>query len=75
LEQALCFALALTLALSPGERELRLHGFDLADDCSEIEAVNFYHPDAPFGTGHVDGKTMLELWKKVEKKKASKLVA
>ncbi len=33
----------------------------------QIEAVNFYHPDAPFGTGHVDGKTMLELWKEVQR--------
>lgn len=34
----------------------------------QIEAINFYHPEAPFGTGHVDGTTMLELWKQVEKK-------
>jgi hypothetical protein len=38
-----------------------------------IKAVNFYHPDAPFGTGHVDGITMLALWKAVEARKAAKL--
>jgi hypothetical protein len=35
----------------------------------QIEAVNFYHPEAPFGTGHVDGTTLLELWKQVERGK------
>lgn len=37
----MCFTLALTLALSLGERELRLHGFDLADDCSDNPLVDF----------------------------------
>lgn len=35
----------------------------------QIKAINFYHPGAPYGTSHVDGTTMLELWKQVEKKK------
>jgi len=38
----------------------------------QIEAVNFYHPDAPFGTGHVDGITMLALWKEWKRKHPSK---
>ena len=46
-----------------------------AKEICQIEAINFYHPDAPFGTGHVDGKTILELWKEVEKKKLKKQAA
>lgn len=38
----------------------------------QIEAVKFSHPDAPFGTEHVDGMTMLELWKKVERREDSR---
>jgi len=41
-----------------------------AEKPHQIKAVNFYHPDAPLGTGHVDGITMLELWKQVERKNA-----
>ena len=40
-----------------------------AKEPHQIEAVNFYHPETPFGTGHVDGTTMLELWKQVSRKK------
>ena len=38
----------------------------------QIKEIKFYHPDAPCGTGHVDGTTMLELWKIVDKRKTAK---
>ena len=38
----------------------------------QIESVNFYHPDAPMGTAHVDGGTILALWQQVAQKVAGK---
>lgn len=37
-------------------------------DVRQIEAIKFCHRDAPFGTEHVDGMTVLELWKEVKKR-------
>jgi hypothetical protein len=38
----------------------------------QIEAVRFHHVDSPQGTAQIDGITMLELWKEVEKRKQLK---